>query len=273
MDVQPSPAPAPEPIHGSVTARSILVGERIETRGLEHSDSIATLPLTLRLAETGIAVVFRYGVIVLFGVAPNAESAFLKKIGPFVTDPLLPPEVEESRLRIDLATEEAIDLSGTIFLKEAKVPSLQLVADALAKSLVLSHYETYITGVFDRIEPLAMTLRAKGRAAFYGRELMRQIGSMLLVEQKIVGRVETSEKPELLWDHPELDRLYIRLAEEYELRERAHALDRKRDAISRAVETLLGLVQSRSALRVEWYILALIIAEIVLSAFPPSLWR
>jgi hypothetical protein len=33
------------------------------------------------------------------------------------------------------------------------------------------------------------------------------------------------------------------------------------DVISRTVETLLGLVQSRSNLRVEWYILFLIVAD------------
>ena len=85
------------------------------------------------------------------------------------------------------------------------------------------------------------------------------------MQQKMVGRVETGEKPELLWDHPELERLYVRLAEEYELRDRDRALDRKLDVISRTVETLLGLVQTRSSLRVEWYIVLLIVAELLLS--------
>lgn len=256
-----------------VPVRSLLIGERIDTRGLEGKDSFATGPLALRLGDGGIAVLFRYGVVVLFNVPAAAEAAFLKEIAPFVTDPLSVAETDEARLRINPSAEEAVDLAGTIFLKDGAAPRFQLVADALAKSLVLSHYETQIAGIFDRIEPLAVTLREKGRAAGYGRDLMRMIGIVMLVEQKIVGRVETSEKPELLWEHPELERLYARLAEEYELRERAHALDRKRDAISRTVETLLGLVQGRSALRVEVYILALIVAELVLSLFPLNLWR
>ena len=89
----------------------------------------------------------------------------------------------------------------------------------------------------------------------------------------MVGRVEVSEKPELVWEHPELERLYLRLAEEYELRERDRALDRKLDVVTRTVETLLSLLQGRSALRVEWYIVALIIAELILSLYPPALWH
>jgi len=96
---------------------------------------------------------------------------------------------------------------------------------------------------------------------------------VLLMQQKMVGRVETGEKPELLWDHPELERLYVRLAEEYELRDRDRALDRKLDVISRTVETLLGLVQARSSLRVEWYIVLLIVAELALSIYPLLLTR
>ena len=106
-----------------------------------------------------------------------------------------------------------------------------------------------------------------------GRELLRHIGDVLATQHNMVGRVETGEKPELLWDHPELERLYARLAEEYELRERDRALDRKFDVISRTAETLLSVLQNRTALRVEWYILALIVAELILSIYPPALWR
>jgi uncharacterized Rmd1/YagE family protein len=51
------------------------------------------------------------------------------------------------------------------------------------------------------------------------------------------------------------------------LRERDRALDRKLDVISRTLETLLGLVQTRSSARVEWYILFLIVAELVLAIY------
>ena len=70
-----------------------------------------------------------------------------------------------------------------------------------------------------------------------------------------------------------LERLYVRLAEEYELRDRDRALDRKLDVISRTVETLLGLVQTRSSLRVEWYIVLLIVAELLLTTYPLILGR
>ena len=132
---------------------------------------------------------------------------------------------------------------------------------------MLSNYETRIAEIFDGIEPLAATLREKGRAGGRSKELLRHIRDVLLMQQKTVGRVETGEKPELLWELPELGRLYMRLVEEYELAT-ATVLDRKLDIISRTAETLLGLAQTRSSLRVEWYIVLLIIAELLLTTYP-----
>ena len=183
------------------------------------------------------------------------------------------PEQEEARLLIRAESDQHVDASGNIILSDKSTERLQLVADILAKSLMLSHYETRIADLFDRIEPLAAALREKGRAGASGKVLLRHIGDVLLMQQKMVGRVETAETPELLWEHPELERLYMRLADEYELRDRDRALDRKLDIVSRTVETLLGLVQTRSSLRVEWYIVLLIVAELVLSLYPLLLRR
>jgi len=45
------------------------------------------------------------------------------------------------------------------------------------------------------------------------------------------------------------------------------ALERKLDLISRTAETLLGLLQDKRTLRVEWYIVILIVVEIVLYVY------
>lgn len=263
-------------LHGTVErvpVRAFLLGERLDTRALERDQPLATAPLTIALPGGGAAMLFRYGAIVLFGTATDAMDNFVASLGPSIVGAFPIPERDEVRLFVRPESDQAVDASGNIVLRECTTERLQLVADILAKSLVLSHYETRIADLFDGIEPLAAALRERGRAGASGKELLRHIGDVLLMQQKMVGRVETGEKPELLWEHPELERLYVRLAEEYELRDRDRALDRKLDVISRSVETLLGLVQTRSSMRVEWYIVLLIIAELLLSTYPLLLQR
>jgi uncharacterized Rmd1/YagE family protein len=266
-------AEAPPSTAEIVPICALLPGERLDTRGLERNAPRGTAPLTLDIPGGGVAVVFRYGAIVLFGRATGEMDEFIAGLMPSVGGRFSMPEREEARLSIRPDSDQHVDPSGNIIVRDTSTERLQLVADILAKSLVLAHYETRIADLFDRIEPLAAALREKGRAGASGKVLLRHIGDVLLMQQKMVGRVETAETPELLWEHPELERFYMRLADEYELRDRDRALDRKLDIVSRTVETLLGLVQTRSSMRVEWYIVALIVAEIALSLYPMLLRR
>ena len=250
----------------------LLLAERLDTRVLERDPTLGSVPpLAIELKDEGIAVVFRYGVVVLLDCTPAVAEQFLARIEPLLTEKLTRAEQEELQILIGQDTDQLIDTSGNIVLHDRSIEHLQLVADVLAKNLMLSHYEARFATIFDTIESLAGTLRTKGRAGIPGKELLRHIATALLMQQKMVGRVETGEKPELIWVHPELDRLYVRLAEEYELRERGRAIDRKLEVVSRTIEVLLSLERTRSSLRVEWSIAVLIVVELaiaVYSAFP-----
>ena len=87
----------------------------------------------------------------------------------------------------------------------------------------------------------------------------------LLSEHNLVGRVEVIDKPEIIWEHPNLERLYLRLEDEFEIRERHLALERKLDLVSHTAQTVLEVLQSRRSLRLEWYVVLLILVEICLS--------
>jgi required for meiotic nuclear division protein 1 len=262
-----APARLPNERVQSISVRALLLGERLDTRTLERDSALAAAPLAVSVDGGGTAIIFRYGAVVLFESSVAATERFLASLDPLVTDKFAIVEREDLQLLIRPDTDQLVDTAGNITLRDRKIERLQLVADVLAKNLVLSHYEGRVAAIFDRIEPLAATLRKKGRAGVPGKVLLQHIGNVLLMQQRMVGRVETGEKPELVWEHPELDRLYMRLAEEYELRERGRAIDRKLEIVSRTVETLLSPEQTRSSLRVEWYIVALIVAELAIAAY------
>jgi uncharacterized Rmd1/YagE family protein len=134
----------------------------------------------------------------------------------------------------------------------------------LAKSAALAHYEASVARDLGRIELLAARLRRSGIRGVGTRELLQASGESLLTEAWTVGRVQVTEKPDVTWDAPLLDRLYTRLSEEYELRERDVTLTRKLALVARTAGLSLELVQNRRSLRVEWYIVILILVEIVI---------
>lgn len=249
-----------------VTVRAILLGERIDLKGLESTQRLATNPLVISAGEGQNAALFRYGAVVLFGVNPLQEVTFVDQLARLVGQPYAKRETEETRLRVDPAGEERAE-GGEIVLHDVSVESLQVIADVLAKSVVLGYYEASLAAIFDAVEPFAQGLKGGGRATPKDRDLLRYIGDTLLTQHKMVGRVEVGEKPDVLWELPGLNRLFSRLEDEYELQERKVALDRKLDLISRTVETLVDLLQNKRALRVEWYIVILIVIEIFLTLY------
>jgi uncharacterized Rmd1/YagE family protein len=248
------------------TARALLVGDRIETRTLESTGYLATTPLVLPVRDGGIVALFRYGVVVLFDVAPLEEATFFDQLRPFIRTPYAAYETEEVTIIVNSEGREEMK-GGSIHLRNAALERLQLIADILAKSVVLARYELRVAGSFDRIEPLAAALEQRGQIGRHARELLQHIGNSLLIEHTMVGRVQVVEKPELLWEHPELERLYLKLEDEFEINERHLALERKLTVISRTAETLLDLIHDRRTLRVEWYVVALIVAEILLTLY------
>jgi required for meiotic nuclear division protein 1 len=260
------PAAASPIARDTFAVRALLLGERLDLRGWENLDVLATTPLAVRVHRSGIAILLRYGVVVFYDVPPQDEIAFLDVLRARTLNPYPSPETEALEARVVPGMKET--LSGNVVtLDAATTERLQLVADVLGKSVVLALYESRVASTFDAVEPLAQQLERAGTMAAKAPELLRHIGSTLLVDHRMVGRVAVAEKPEILWDHPELEGLFIRLEDEFEIRERHAALERKLGVISRTAETLLELIQSRHALRVEWYIVALIIVEVLLTLY------
>jgi len=257
----------PSPIHeAAFKARALLVGERIDLRAWGAADTLTTNPLTVAVKGGGAAALHRYGVVVFFAVSAADEAAFLAQLQPMVANPYVTPVTEELEIRIEPGEREG--LTGSVaYLADVAVERLQVIADILSKSALLSLYEETVAGEFDRIEPLAVRLDKTGHIPGKSKDLLKKIGSMLLVEQRMVGRAEITEKPEILWDNPALEGLFARLEDEFEIRERHAAIERKLNLISRTAHTVLELLSSKHSLRVEWYILILIAFEILLTLY------
>lgn len=253
-------------------ARAVLVADRIDLRAWKDDERLASNPLAVAVPGGGLAVLFRYGVVVFFDVTEPEETAFLMQLRPLAGAPLGMPESEEVEIRVDPDAREGMR-GEQVFLASDEIERLQIVADILSKSVVLAYYEAQVAANFDRVEPLAMELQRRGRISGKARELVRQIGAMLLTEHMMVGRVAVAEKPELLWERPDLEGLFIRLEDEFELRERQEALGRKLDLIAHTAQTLVQMREGRHLLRLELYIVILILVEIFLTLYQMFFWR
>jgi uncharacterized Rmd1/YagE family protein len=254
---------APRPL---LRARAVILGERLDHRGLGPGGTAMADPVPIAAPAPISAFAFRWGAVVIFGADPTEEAALLAALGPRITNPA-DSQAEEVALIALGAERDGVDAEGVIQLCDQASERLAVVADALAKSAALAQQEARIADALDRLEPAVADLRAAGRLRFSSRALHRQIGHALSAHSRNLARVEAADKPEVLWDHPELERLHARLSDEYELNERGTALERKLAWIGDTIQTLLSLLQARRALGLEAAVVVLVGIEVAFTLY------
>lgn len=250
-----------------VTVRALLLGDRIETAGLERRDVFSTTPLAFRIEGGAFLVLFRYGVAVLFGMSASQEDEIIRSLDGRIVGRFARREEETTQIGIEPDKDEQITPNGTIVLKALLPEHVLIIADAVATNLILAHDERNVSAVFDVIEPLARELAEHGRTPGGRRALLKHIGNALLVQQRVSGLVAVAEKPDVLWERTDLERFYARLENEYELKERADLLTRKLTVVSDTAKALADIIDTERSLRLERIIIALILLETIFAGY------
>ena len=247
--------------------KALLLSDRIDTSNLEHDGVVSTAPLTYKFGADGFVTLFRYGVAVVMGLTAAEEDEVLRSLQRRLIRPVKP--TEEETVFIDLAPDkdDQIPPGGPITLKTMTPDQLIVIADALSKSVVLARDEREVTAVFELVEPFARQLAEHGRVVAGRRSILKHVGNALLVQHRVSGRVAVAEKPDVVWDRPDLDRLYARLEDEYELKERAEALTRKLAVIAETAKVLTDIIDTKRSMRLEIIIVVLIAVELVVAGY------
>ena len=249
----------------ALRARAVLLGDRLNIDRARYEQVLSATPFVFRVGQ-GFAVAFRYGAAVLIGLAPAEEAEALARLSADLAHTVTPQEEERVAIALLGAGDEGPQPDGVLCLRTLDLPRALVIADILAKSVALARYEREIAQVFDTIEPAAQTMSDTGRIPRARGPLLKLIGSALLAQHRFAGRIAVAEKPDALWDHPELERLYARLEDEYEIVERGTLLNGKLTVIGTVAETFTDMIDTARSTRLEILIVVLILAELVIAA-------
>ena len=172
---------------------------------------------------------------------------------------------ESAILEVTPDGADQISPGGPIQVRDLSPQRLLVIADGLAKNVSLARDEREVNAVLDVVEPFAAALSRTGKPPSTRRAMLRLIGQALLVQHRVSGSVAVEEKPDVLWDRPDLERLYARVEDEYELKERTLTLKRKIEVVEETARALTEVIEADRSLRLEATIILLILAEIMLT--------
>ncbi len=258
--------PASPALQQRKCVRALRIGERLnlaglEIEGLNQSKVLGRSPLLFLLRSGGFAALFPYGTVVFVGVSRAEEEALVQDLTDRIEGRLDAPVVAQSEIEIGTSAKVSGDL---IMVRNLSPSSIAVVADALAKNVALTFEEAEVEKVLTVLEPFAGDLADTGRLPRSRRRMLRTVGQALRIHHRLLERVEVEERPDLLPDEDDINRLHEYLADAFHLKKRAKSLSRKLDVIEVMTTALTELIDAQREIRVELLIVLLIAVEIAI---------
>src|SRR5258705_10652159 len=107
-------------------ARAILLAARFDLRNWPEGETLARAPLAIRGPNGGVAVLFRFGLAVLFGMTPKDEEELRGRLLRLVEKSYQRPEIEELDVRVDPCRAEGLH-EGPLVVRSGSLEALQVI--------------------------------------------------------------------------------------------------------------------------------------------------
>ncbi|PKI84715.1 hypothetical protein MVES_001251 [Malassezia vespertilionis] len=246
----------------------------------------------------GSAFIFRSGCYVTWGMSSEDKAALYKNVlcgasapveqdryavaGDEAMDYVYLPE-ERTRIVGDLIVvgkppqDTGRKQSATPFLLQAQLAFSQ----GVAASARLSVQELALSEYLASVSPIPGELQLRGRVPLGRREVIRKMGTLLSLRQRI--NLDTDnfvDDPELYWENGMMESLYRSTCHALDMKPRFDALNEKLNHCEHLLGVLRALLTEESSHRMELIIIYLIAFEVGMALVsheyvptPLALWR
>jgi len=215
--------------------------------------------------DTQQVYLYYFGGIVFFNCSGDIIARFLDGIRQHVPSLRDNPQLtyrEEYQLRIEPEQEPAI-ANDCAIMPRYNLAFLDIICFVIAKSVALERIEERIDVVFDEVEILIANL-GRGKLELPDHDMARLASSILGFKFTSIAHIMVLDKPDITWNNPEADRLYLTMASLFELNQRYLEIKHKSETLLDMTDVFTSLSHARRSARLEWIIIILIAIEIVI---------
>jgi uncharacterized Rmd1/YagE family protein len=116
---------------------------------------------------------------------------------------------------------------GVLHIAELSPARAATVAVVVAQSAAMEYYERLVEDLFRRTDALVDVLEKSGTVRARPTRLHRFIGEAITSRNEVLSVLHLLDKPDEVWEDPELDRIYDDLRAEFDLTDHYQALEAK----------------------------------------------
>ncbi|MFO1257422.1 MAG: RMD1 family protein [Gammaproteobacteria bacterium] len=204
---------------------------------------------------------FYYGSLVFWGFNEIEEKQILEKVS--VTSPEGTQIISEDLFSYQYGDTLRL-VNDDISLIDKKHYTKLAVSYALSQSVKLSTFEAKSEQMIEISKDFPEQLATEGRIKLSRRELPILIGKLLKTRHSINLHLELLDTPIFFWDNPQFEKYYLTIKEELEIERRLLILNQRLSVIQDLLEMLDSDRKHKDAHRLEWAIVLLIVAEVLI---------
>jgi uncharacterized Rmd1/YagE family protein len=213
----------------------------------------------------GTVYLFFFGTVVFINCPPVIIDAFCSKMAPHseaFRNLSSSRFHDEYSLRMYPGSEMHITNDSAVMPNDNPV-FRGIICFVIAKSVALERLEERLDQVLDEIGGFITRLE-HGWLTITDKRLARMASSILSFKYTSLANIMVLDKPESTWENEQADRLYLTMANLFELNQRYQEIRHKSETLLDITEVFTSLSHARRSSRLEWIIIILIFIEIII---------
>ncbi|XP_027365611.1 uncharacterized protein LOC113872330 isoform X3 [Abrus precatorius] len=213
-------------------------------------------------------VVFQYGSIVLFNVPEPEVDGYLKIVKEHASGLLPEMRKDEYEVRekpaLNTWMQGGLDY---IMLQYLNIDGIRTIGSVLGQSIALDYYGRQVDGMVAEFTDINREMEATGKFKMQRKKLFQLVGKANSNLADVILKLGLFERSDIAWKDAKYAQIWEYLRDEFELTQRFASLDFKLKFVEHNIRFLQEILQNRKSDFLEWLIIALIGAEILLSLY------
>ena len=184
---------------------------------------------------SGDVFFFAYGALTCWGLTKSQESNLLLEILPFEDQHSDETETDEFTY---VYGETSKVVEDEIVLPTQDVLAKLATSHGIAQSVKLGKFEIAIHKTFNQSKNIPEDLAKQGKISLSRREIRKKMGDLFIERNSINLHVDVLDTPEFFWEYPELEPLYLNMANYLDIETRVEVLNHRLDVVHELFQML-----------------------------------
>ncbi|KAI3470433.1 hypothetical protein Pfo_027096 [Paulownia fortunei] len=213
-------------------------------------------------------VVFQYGSIVLFNVRDHEVDGYLKIVERHASGLL--PEMRKDEYEVREKPTLLTWMQGGldyIMLQYINIDGIRTIGSVLGQSIALDYYVRQVDGMVGEFTDINRGMEKTGTFTMERKKLFQLVGKANSNLADVILKLGLFERSDIAWKDAKYAQIWEYLRDEFELTQRFASLDFKLKFVEHNIRFLQEILQNRKSDFLEWLIIVLIGAEILISVY------